>query len=71
MAFRKLPDNRGLVYIPECTCKKGEKKHPCADCFNCQWCGNERCRVCRPDDYAPNPETVPEPPADENGESGP
>lgn len=46
MAFQKLPDNKGLVYIPEC--KQEKKKHPCTDCFNCQWCGNERCRVCRP-----------------------
>ncbi len=49
MAFQKLPDNRGLLYIPNR--KPGKKKHPCPDCFNCQWCGNERCRVCRPDDY--------------------
>ncbi|MCB2182277.1 MAG: hypothetical protein KQH63_09650 [Desulfobulbaceae bacterium] len=44
MAFRKLPDNKGLIYIPEFS---GIKKHPCPDCFSCQWCGNERCRSCR------------------------
>lgn len=49
MPFQKLPDNKGLVYVPER--KREEKKHPCADCFNCQWCGNERCRLCRPGNY--------------------
>jgi len=23
-----------------------EKKHPCPDCHQCQWCSNERCRLC-------------------------
>lgn len=58
MAFQKLPGNQGQIYIPDS--KQGKKKHPCADCFNCQWCGNERCRVCRPDDYAKNKEPPPE-----------
>ncbi|MDD2736038.1 MAG: hypothetical protein PHF56_19055 [Desulfuromonadaceae bacterium] len=22
------------------------KKHPCSDCFSCQWCSDERCRLC-------------------------
>jgi hypothetical protein len=22
------------------------KKHPCPDCFHCQWCSDERCRLC-------------------------
>lgn len=46
MAFQKLPGNRGLVYVPERG--KCAGKHPCRDCFSCQWCGDERCRVCRP-----------------------
>ena len=45
MGFQKLPDNRGMVYVPECAC--GMKKNTCPDCFSCQWCANERCRVCR------------------------
>lgn len=45
MAFQKLPNNRGLLYVPECTAQ--DKKHPCRDCFSCQWCGDERCRACR------------------------
>jgi len=49
MAFQKLPNNKGLIYVPEC--RNCIKKHPCRDCFSCQWCGDERCRVCRPNDY--------------------
>jgi hypothetical protein len=45
MKFRKLPDNRGMIYVPECV--RARKKHPCPDCFSCQWCGKERCRVCQ------------------------
>ena len=45
MAFQKLPGNRGMIYVPEGGC--GKKKHPCPDCFSCQWCSNERCRSCR------------------------
>ena len=22
------------------------KKHTCPDCFSCQWCSDERCRLC-------------------------
>ena len=27
--------------------KQGVKKKPCADCTFCQWCGDDRCRLCR------------------------
>jgi len=23
-----------------------EKKHPCPDCRQCQWCSHDRCRLC-------------------------
>lgn len=23
-----------------------EKKHPCQDCDFCQWCSDDRCRLC-------------------------
>jgi hypothetical protein len=23
-----------------------DKKHPCPDCIHCQWCGDDRCRLC-------------------------
>jgi hypothetical protein len=45
MGFKKLPDNLGMVYVPECD--GGKKKHPCPDCFSCQWCSNDRCRACK------------------------
>ena len=22
-------------------------KHPCPDCHQCQWCSDDRCRLCR------------------------
>ncbi|MBU2481502.1 MAG: hypothetical protein KJ760_10475, partial [Proteobacteria bacterium] len=36
----------GNVYVPEIknTCPK---KHPCKDCFACEFCSDDRCRVCR------------------------
>jgi hypothetical protein len=45
MSFEKLPDNLGMIYIPDDS--KMKNKNPCQDCFSCQWCGNERCRLCR------------------------
>jgi len=24
-----------------------DKKHPCPDCFMCQWCGDSRCSSCK------------------------
>ena len=45
MPFQKLPDGRGMVYIPPCQNK--EKKHPCPDCFSCLNCADDRCRLCR------------------------
>jgi len=45
MAFKQLPGNQGMIYVPDKIPER--KKHPCPDCFSCQWCGNERCRTCR------------------------
>ncbi|HBA88845.1 MAG TPA: hypothetical protein DCZ75_12940 [Geobacter sp.] len=28
-------------------CVAGCKKHPCEDCTFCQWCSDDRCRMCR------------------------
>lgn len=28
-------------------CGDEGKKHPCADCTFCQWCSDDRCRMCR------------------------
>lgn len=27
--------------------KDEPKKHPCPDCTFCQWCSDDRCRICR------------------------
>ena len=27
--------------------EEGSKKHPCPDCTFCQWCSDDRCRICR------------------------
>ncbi len=45
MAFIELPDNQGKIYIPEE--KKGSRKKNCPDCFDCQWCSEDRCLSCR------------------------
>jgi hypothetical protein len=46
MPFVTIPGLQGKVYVPrkpdECVCK-----HPCKDCFSCQNCGDDRCRICR------------------------
>jgi len=46
MAFVKLPGLQGKLYIPEKqnNCKK---KHPCKDCYSCDYCSDDRCRLCR------------------------
>ncbi len=45
MPFVDLPDGSGKIYVPE---MDGDKhKHPCPDCFSCQWCSNDRCNRCR------------------------
>jgi len=37
---------RGLFYCPKAG---GAKKHPCPDCYFCQWCSDSRCGLCRKD----------------------
>lgn len=27
--------------------REDEKKHACPDCVYCQWCSDDRCRLCR------------------------
>ena len=44
MAFIRMKDVEGLVFVPEDT--GAAKKHPCADCFHCQWCSDNRCTLC-------------------------
>ena len=48
MAFKTIPGIKGKIFIPE----EGplrHRKHPCPDCYTCQQCGDDRCRVCRED----------------------
>jgi hypothetical protein len=28
-------------------CSGSDKKRPCPDCKFCQWCSDDRCRICR------------------------
>jgi hypothetical protein len=46
MIFIKVPGLEGKVYVPR-TDLSAPKKHPCKDCFSCQMCTNERCKLCR------------------------
>ena len=46
MPFVTVPGLQGKVYEPPkpdgCV-----NKHPCKDCFSCQNCNEDRCRICR------------------------
>lgn len=46
MGFIRIPGLKGKVYVPGAgpACPK---KHPCRDCFSCEHCSDDRCRVCR------------------------
>lgn len=46
MGFIRIPGLPGRFYVPEPQAA-ASKKHPCPDCQCCQWCADERCRVCR------------------------
>ncbi len=44
MAFERVAGLPGKCYRPE---GGGRRKHPCSDCFSCQFCSKERCALCR------------------------
>ncbi len=46
MGFKPAPNIPGRIFIPEEE-PPTRKKHTCPDCFKCQMCGEERCRICR------------------------
>jgi len=46
MSFVAVPGLKGKVYVPD-EPRPGLKKHRCRDCFSCQQCSDDRCRVCR------------------------
>lgn len=47
MGFVTVAGLAGKVYVPDTDCGGACKKHPCKDCFACQNCGDDRCRLCR------------------------
>ncbi len=48
MVWVNVPGLAGKVYVPE-DASQVQQKHPCKACFSCQWCDENRCRVCRGD----------------------
>ena len=46
MPWIRMPGLPGKVYVPEDD-GHAPKKHPCKTCHACQWCDENRCRVCR------------------------
>jgi hypothetical protein len=46
MPYKPVPGGIGRIYVPD-TQPETPKKHNCKDCFFCQWCAEERCRLCR------------------------
>ena len=45
MPFESVLGLKGKVYVPA-ESREGSKKYPCKDCFACQQCSDDRCRVC-------------------------
>jgi len=45
MPFVCRPGLTGKIYMPE-ESPGLVKKHDCKNCFACQACGNDRCRLC-------------------------
>lgn len=45
MAWKTIPGLTGRVYIPEEE-PDAPKKHGCRECFCCQMCSDDRCRLC-------------------------
>jgi len=45
MAWKEIPGLKGRVYVPEEE-PKTPKKHGCKECFSCQMCSDDRCRLC-------------------------
>lgn len=48
MPFIKMPGVVGKVYVPEAAPDKA-KKNTCKDCYFCQMCSDDRCRMCKND----------------------
>ena len=46
MPYKPVPGGLGRIYVPAPQ-PETPKKHDCKDCSFCQWCAEERCRLCR------------------------
>ncbi|MDM8540657.1 hypothetical protein QUF90_06175 [Desulfococcaceae bacterium HSG9] len=46
MTFIKGKTIPGKIFIPDFK-PDAVKKHPCPDCFACQMCSDDRCELCR------------------------
>ncbi|MGD2097494.1 MAG: hypothetical protein PVG35_07935 [Desulfobacterales bacterium] len=46
MAFKTVRGLKGKVYVPD-PARDGTRKHLCNDCYSCQFCSDDRCRICR------------------------
>jgi len=53
MPWIRISGLPGKVYVPEDD-GQSPKKHPCITCHACQWCDENRCRVCRGGDETAN-----------------
>jgi hypothetical protein len=51
MPFKTVRGLKGKVYVPD-TAEEGTRRHACIDCYSCQLCSDNRCRVCRDDQSA-------------------
>jgi len=45
MAFVRIPGLRGKLYVPAQE-PENPKKYNCPDCYSCQMCSDDRCRLC-------------------------
>ncbi|MBW2468604.1 MAG: hypothetical protein JRE88_15780 [Deltaproteobacteria bacterium] len=46
MPFKTVRGLKGKLYVPD-PAEGVRRKHPCKDCYTCQLCSDDRCRVCR------------------------
>ncbi len=52
MSFCTVPGLEGKLFTPSPVPAAG-RKHACPDCFACQACSQDRCRLCRSEGTAP------------------
>ena len=45
MPFKTIPGIVGNIYVPEENAN-ATSKHKCSDCHFCQWCNDDKCRLC-------------------------